>query len=92
MANAPTHLNAQLMQMLAQYRAELDALNNAILVALGQPSAVNIQGSIAYTNRSLKELRDMRNEVLRVITAIETGETMTRVLPRYWRTQGAYPR
>lgn len=89
---ASTQLNAQLSQMLAQYRAELDQLNNAILVALGQPASVSIQGSVSYTNRSLKELRDMRNEVLRIITAIETGDTMVRVLPRYWRTQGAYPR
>ena len=88
-----TKLNALLENKLAFLRKSLQSLQDQYLAVSSQPANVSISGSVSYQNQDLKRLREEMAEIENQIVAIETGNSgVIRVLPRYWRTQGAYPR
>lgn len=66
-----------------QLENELSAVNNAIQQALGLPASVNASGGISYTNRTLPELYDTRDRIERMLAALRTGGTISRVSPVY---------
>lgn len=59
--------------MAATYQQQLDACNNAILLILKGGVASYTDAGIAFENLSLKDLREMRKELERLVAEEEAG-------------------
>lgn len=78
----------EIAQRIQTLQNRIAGIQSAIAVALGQPATVSIAGSISYTHHSLELLQRMEAAAIRELAALQTGNVVTRTLPRYTKLSG----